>query len=133
MNICFKLKIYSIFFISLAFTFKLLSVNTHLPSLCNNQYPNKLLSLHCSAIHNERHETRATIQPGMIDYEAMEVCEEGPDNEDDLTKDGSPVLLSFLHASLKKSTNSSGSNNPFDAIKCSLYQKKHLALSVLRI
>lgn len=66
-------------------------------------------------------------------YASLEFYEENSDNEEDLMKSTTPILLSYLESSFKSITNSPKSNDLFDAIKCKLYPKRYLSLSILRI
>lgn len=66
-------------------------------------------------------------------YSPMDVCEEDTDNEDDLVKASLPPMPSDISTSLKRLVFDPKPTLPFGLIKCELYPKKYLSLSILRI
>ena len=124
------LKTNSIVLICFIFFSRLLCVNNNLQLSSNTN----TLTKHFAAIKERRHNVEANISPSVImDYTEVEVCEEGPDNEENLVKDSSPVFLSTLFSALKYLAIADKSNSLSDLIKCDLDSKKYLTLSILRI
>ena len=127
------LKINTAILVCLVFIFRLLFVNINMLSASNMPQTNKLLAKYFSTIQKRKRHVEATVQSNVIDYTDVEVCEEGLDNEEDLIKVHSPVILSAFSSFLNCVTIPSKSNHPFGLIKCDLYPKKYLTLSALRI
>ena len=128
-----KLKINTAVLICLTFIFRLLFVNISLLSASNTQQTNNLLSKYFSTTQKRKRNTETIVQSNATDYTFVEVCEEGLDNEEDLIKTNSPVILSAFCSFLKHITSIPKLNCLFDLIKCDLYPKKYLALSTLRL
>lgn len=130
----FNFKIHTVVLISLAFIFRLLLVNFCLVTSLKTPQNNKYNASHLSALLKKRMPDTAEVASLNLEtHTDVEVCEENPDNEEDFVKAGSPVILSILFSFLKYITFIPKSNASFDLIKCNLYPKKYLALSVLRV
>ncbi len=128
------LKINTAIAICTAFVFRLLFVNIgFLPLQNNSQVNNEVIKHFSTVLKKRKRHVESTVRSNAIDYSTLEFCEEGLDNEEDPVKENSPVILSFLHSFLKYITFIPKSNHPFDLIKCDLYPKKYLSLSILRI
>jgi hypothetical protein len=127
-------KINTAFFICLAFVFRLLFVNINLLSSFQTSPTAKLSAKHSSTIKKRRRPVEVAAQSGFNkDYAVVEVCEENADGEEDFSKANTPVILSVLFSYFKHLLFIPKSAQPFDSIKCDLYPKKYLSLSILRI
>lgn len=129
------LKINIALVVSLAFIFRLLFTDSCLFSSTDHVSAGKHISAHCpKATKKRRRDNEVLVKPSFEKYTSLEVYEENPDNEEDLIKADSPVLLSFLYSSLfKKTASALVAGNEFDPVKYNLPGKKYLALSILRI
>jgi hypothetical protein len=130
---CKNLKINIALLLCSVFVFKVLFMNINLLSSSDTPQTKSLLAKHFRTIQKRRRHTQITIQSNVIDYATVEICEEISNNEEELKKAGSPVILSILYSFLKRTTLILKSSLPFDLIKCDLYPKKYLSLSNLRI
>ncbi|HXB39357.1 MAG TPA: hypothetical protein VNZ49_02375 [Bacteroidia bacterium] len=126
---CKNLKINIALLLCTMFVFRVLFVNISLLSSSDTPQTKSLLAKHFRTIQKRRRH----IQANVIDYTAVEICEEVSDNEEELKRAGSPVILSILYSFLKRVTFILKSIRPFDLIKCDLYPRKYLSLSNLRI
>ncbi len=128
------LKINTALLICTAFVFRLLFVNIGLLPSSNNSQVNHEVTKHFSTIQKKRkRHTESTVQSTVIDYSSEEFFEEGSGNKEEQVKKESPVILFFLYSFLKRTTSTLRLNHLFDIIKCDLYPKKYLSLSILRI
>jgi len=125
-----NLKINTALFISLAFVFRLLFVNVALFFASQSQ-ASHVAAAHFSDNLKRRKNFDQAGKSDVIKFSAVEICEENPDNVENHVKGNIPVLLSFL--SLVKSILLPVPGNIFNSIKCSLFPRTHLALSILRI
>jgi hypothetical protein len=128
-----KFKINIAILICLTFVFRLLFVNISLLSASNIQQTNNLLSKYFSTTQKRKRNAETVVRSNATDYTVVEVCEEGLDNEEDLIKANSSVILSTFCSFLKRITSTPKLNRLFDLIKSDLYPKKYLALSTLRL
>ena len=128
-----KFKINIAILICLTFVFRLLFVNISLLSAPNIQQTNNLLSKYFSTTQKRKRNAETVVRSNVTDYTVVEVCEEGLDNEEDLIKANSSVILSTFCSFLKRITSTHKLNRLFDLIKSDLYPKKYLALSTLRL
>jgi hypothetical protein len=71
-------------------------------------------------------------QTTISDYSVVEVCEEDPDNEGD-QKINVSVIGSVLYSYFDRLSFAPKNNFSFDRIKCDLFPKRYLSLSILRI
>lgn len=128
-----RLKINAAIFVCLAFIFRLLFVNfSFLPEFKHN---GKNGSHHLSSAPKKRRLSDIDTKTEVKYYSPVEVFEESSDNEEGLVKAsaGTLLILSVLFSFVLHLSFSSGSGRLFDLIKCQLYPKKYLALSILRI
>ena len=77
--------------------------------------------------------TEVDAAPNVNKYTLVDVFEEDSDNEEDETKVKSPILLFIVHSFLQHINFSPASNSSFAQIKCELFSKRYLSLSILRI
>ncbi len=133
MNTFFKYKINTAIIISLAFIFRLLFVNIGILPEFQTSQTNKLLNSHFSTVQKKRRQAQASVQYNIKDYGSIEVCDEDLDGEEDLIKANLPVILSNFFSFFNPGSLIQKSIVSFDLIKCTLYPKKYLALSILRI
>ncbi len=120
--------------ICLAFVFSLFFVNLSLHASSNKSQTNNLLGKYFSTLEKGRRNAEANIQSNVImDYTEVEACEEDSDNEKNLIKAELPVTLSIFFSFVKQLKLVTKLNCPLDLIKCNLYPKKYLSLSILRI
>ena len=134
MSIRFKLKINIAIIIFLAFIFRLTFMNVYLLTTLETSPANKVIVSHFSnSLKKRKWNTESVIQSNFAIYSTVEVCEENPDNEEDLIKTNSISILSFLYSLLKIIETSPISNSLFGTIKYDSYPKKYLTLSTLRI
>lgn len=127
-----RLKINAAIFVCLAFVFRLLFVNfSFLPEF---KHQGKHGAHHLSSAPKKRR--LSDIDKTEVKYYSpVEVSEESSDTEEGLVKAsaGAPLILSVLFSFFLHLSFSSGPGRLFDLIKCQLYPKKYLALSILRI
>lgn len=125
-----SLKINIALFTCLAFVLRLAIININFIS--DLSLAQNLSSKHC--VTYNKHQTEVEAPSSAKKYTLVEVFEEDSDNEeDDETKTNTPVLLFIVHSCLQHLNFSSGSNTSFDRIKCELFSKLYLSISVLRI
>lgn len=127
------LKINTVVLICFAFVFRVLFMNISMFASSGTSLTKSHTAKHSSGTHKRRRLAESAVQPDIKDYAVMEVCEEGSGDEDDLVKTHSPAVLPVLHSFLKRIISIPKLSRPFDLIKCDLYPKKYLALSILRI
>lgn len=121
-------------FIFLAFFFRLAFVNICLFTSLETPQTNALIKSHFSSILKKRREVADVANKASFELAAEEaVCEAGSGSEEELAKVSSPSIPTVLHSFLKQISFTLRSHRSFDAIKCVLYPKKHLVLSILRI
>ncbi len=77
--------------------------------------------------------TEVDATPNANKYTLVDVFEEDSDNEEDETKVKSPILLFIVHSFIQHTFFSPSSNSSFAQIKCELFSKRYLSLSILRI
>jgi hypothetical protein len=124
-------KINTAIIVFLAFIFRLLFVNVGWLS-SNNSSQNQPLAKSSIVTHKDQ-SSELKSHSYSRDYMLIELCEEDSDNEEDVVKTHPPVVLFFLQSLFGKIEGSEGSDNPFDSIKCNLFPKRYLSLSILRI
>jgi hypothetical protein len=119
-------------FVTLAFIFRLLFVHI---GLATNNTPQTLKheTERSAGLLEKKQATEINTVTSIKDYSVVEACEEDSDNEEDQVKTTSSVILSVLFSVLDHVPFVSGSTITFDSIKCNLFPKKYLALSILRI
>lgn len=128
------LKTHIAIFISLAFVFRLLFVNMGLLVSSNTPQSKHLATTCFEHLNKKRKRDMGEVDNSNLKtYSPMDVCEEDTDNEEDLVKASLPPMPSDISTSLKPFAFDPKSTLPFDMIKCELYPKKYLALSILRI
>lgn len=128
------LKTYIAIFISLAFVFRLLFVNMGLLASSATPQSKHLAGTNFAQLNKKRKRDMGEVDNSNLKtYSPMDVCEEDTDNEEDLVKASLPPTPSDISTSLKPLAFDPKSTLPFDLIKCELYPKKYLALSILRI
>ena len=126
-------KINTTFFIFFAFIFRLLFVNISLATP-DTSYNHKLSAKQFSNLLKKRRRSAEVATSSVSkDFSVVEVCEEDLDSEDDLAKANSPVILSILFSFLNYIPFITRSGVSFDSIKCNLFSKRYLALSILRV
>ena len=133
MRTLFKFKINTAIIIFMAFIFRLVFVNVSMITPINSKTSKLAVSHFSSKIKKRRKNTEVDAKSSIEKYSATEVCEENLDGEESLIKADLPVLFSFLYSLFNRVTDPIKSNISFDSIKCTLYPKKYLALSTLRI
>ena len=133
MHASFKFQSKTAIIIFLAFIFRILFVNIYpLTSLQTSQSSHR--AFHLSTSFKRRRNADDVVKPGFEKYDVVDVCcEENSDNEEDIVKANTPAVLSIFYAFFNQIAFIHKSNHPFDVIKCDLYPKKYLALSILRI
>jgi hypothetical protein len=120
--------------ICLAFIFRLLFVNISLFSSVNGSQAGKFDKSHFSnSFKKRRRNPDQVVGSGLTFYSTVEVCDEDSDNEEDLARANTPAVLSLFYSFFNPLTSILKSGSSFDLIKCNLYPKKYLALSILRI
>jgi hypothetical protein len=125
-------KINTTFFIFVAFIFRLLFVNISLATP-DTSYSHKLSAKQFSNLLKRRRSPDVGAQSSAKDFSVVEVCEEDLDSEDDLAKANSPAILSILFSFLNYIPFIPKPGVSFDSIKCNLFPKRYLALSILRV
>lgn len=123
------LKIKIALFICLAFVLRIALTNFNFISDFS-------LSRGLSAKHIFSEKTKHTeveAAPNANKYTLIDVFEEDSDNEEDETKVKSSILLFIVHSFLQHINLSPVSNSSFAQIKCELFSKRYLSLSILRI
>lgn len=129
-NLMFKhLKIKIALFICLAFVLRIALINFNFIS--DLSLSQDLSSKHIFSEKTKHTEVDATASANK--YTLVDVFEEDSDNEEDETKVKSPILLFIVHSFLKHINFSPASNSSFAQIKCELFSKRYLSLSILRI
>jgi hypothetical protein len=129
-----SLKINIAIVISLAFIFRLMATDTCLLNPPENTKIEKHAAPPISKVHKKRRRNaEVAARSNSEKYTVAEVYEETPDNEKNLIRADSPVLLSFLYSSLFKTADPQLANQAFDPLRQHLTGKKYLALSILRI
>ncbi len=116
--------------ICLLFIFRILLINiqarTYAQSSQNNFPPiSKTLTKDQSATFS--------IKSNYNQNRDIEICEEKDDLEEDWKRFFTYALISNFNASFRTFNVPVETNTLFDLIKCYLYPKKYLALSILRI
>jgi hypothetical protein len=128
------LKINIAILVFLTFVFRLAFLNASIVSTLKASQVNKVTSsLNGFAQKRANVNSEELANLKLDKYASLEFYEENSDNEEDLIKSNTPILLSYLESTFKTITNSPKSNDLFDAIKCKLYPKRYLSLSVLKI
>ena len=129
-----RLIINSTLLICLAFIFRLLFVNITSFSSIKNSQANLFFKSHSSTGYKKiEHSSDPVVNSNLYIYSDVEVCDEDSDTEKDLAKANTPAVLSLFHSFFNFPASFLQSTSSFDLIKCSLYPKKYLALSTLRI
>lgn len=129
-----NLKINTSLLICFVFIFRLLSVNANLLSSINTAQKSTLAHTGIShLIYKKRHSDEVSSSVNHKEYKIFEACEEDFEGETDLIKPNLPVILSYFDSIFTPVSVSSKTYQSFDAIKCELYPKKYLAISILRI
>jgi hypothetical protein len=127
------LKIYTAIVICTVFVFRLLFVNMGIISSLNAQQNSILAKSHFSTILKRSKHSDISNNSTKNENSFPEICERNPSGEEDSVKENSPAILSFFQSLLTRITFIPKSSFLFDLIKCDLYPKKYLALSILRI
>jgi len=128
----FNIKIQTVLIISLAFIFRLTFANICLYSSLVSLPANHNLAAHTSVSVAKGGNNQA-IKSNIESFSAFDFCEEDADSEEDLIKASSPAIFSVVFSFLTYIPFITGSAVSFDLIKCNLFPKKYLALSILRI
>lgn len=126
------LRINAAIFVCLAFIFRLLFVNFSFFPECHSLRSDKLSSEDFSSIKKRRRLSNVDAKSDVKYYSQAEVFEEGSGSEEDSGKAASPLILSVLYSFFHQ-VSFAKPGCLFDLIKCQLYPKKYLALSILRI
>ncbi|MGZ3900320.1 MAG: hypothetical protein ACXVNM_02180 [Bacteroidia bacterium] len=126
------LKLNTAILICTAFLFRLLFVNINIISSLNTRHNGNSVKSHFSSILKRRKPVDVQNNSSSREYSAIEICEENPNNEDDLSKTNPLILIRILYSFLSNKAVSK-SNVLFDFVNCTLSSKKYLAISVLRI
>jgi hypothetical protein len=124
-----KLKTNLALFTCFAFVFGLL----FLLSTFNSSQKSGVLGNYFSTIQKGKRLIETSVQSSIMDYMTLDVCEENLDDDDDLMKAHSSVTLSVFYSLLNNMSFIPKVNHLFDLIKCDLYPKKYLTLSILRL
>ncbi len=119
------------FFICLAFVFRLLFVNVGL--FANSSQTLSVISTHFSTVQKKRRQLQTVPQYDAKQNATAEIFEEDSDIEEDLLKSNYPTVLFTISSFFKKISHTLNPNTLFDRIKCELYPKQYLRLSILRI
>ncbi|MES2130827.1 MAG: hypothetical protein V4506_00675 [Bacteroidota bacterium] len=128
------IKINTTIIIFLAFVFRLLFMNGCLASPLKSTQANKFASSHFSkGIEKRRQNIDPVVASSPEEYTSVDVYEENANDKEDLIKANSPVILSIFYSFLHRIVFIPKSTPSFDLIKCDIYPKKYLALSILRI
>lgn len=128
------IKINTTILIFLAFIFRLLFSNISLASSSGNLQTTKFSVSHFSKMHKKRRQPiESSVKESPEQYTSVEVFEESSNGKEDLIKANSPAVSFIFYSFLKRIIFTPKLNSSFDLIKCDIYPKKYLALSVLRI
>jgi hypothetical protein len=127
----FNLKLSAATLVCLAIIFRLLFINVGLISSLSSS-SSKLFAKHSSVL-KKRRRIEVSAAANLKDYSALEICAEDPDNEEEMEKSTAPPLFISLFSFVKHLVFLPKSNFSFDTIKCGLFPKKYLALSVIRV
>jgi hypothetical protein len=126
-----KLKITTATFICLAFIFRLLFINVSLTNAVNSPQSGKLVN-HFTSLQ-KRKIVAETVQSHSKDFSIVELLEERTDTEEQQVRLSVVTIFSVLHSFISPVVSSLFSVAAFDNIKCNLFSKRYLSLSVIRI
>jgi hypothetical protein len=110
----------------------MLSINAGLLSETGSPTSKQFLSRHLTSLKKRKREV-TTMQTKDKNFSVVEILEERSNDEEGQIRITSVNLFTTGHPYLSLPLPTSKSAVPFDAIKCNLYHKKYLSLSVLRI
>jgi hypothetical protein len=127
------LKITAALFLTFAFVFRLLSVNIGLLSSISNRSENSRSCKHLSEVQKRRRLPAFDVQSDTKESGFVEICEESSDNEEESSKTSIPFLLAFIQSAFNPADIFTSASASFDRIKCAIFPKKYLSLSILRI
>lgn len=128
------IKINTTILIFLAFIFRLLFSNISLASSSGNLPATKFAVSHFSKMHKKRSQPiESSVKESPEQYTSVEVFEESSDTKEELIKANSPAVSFISYLFLKRIIITPKLNYSFDLIKCDIYPKKYLSLSILRI
>ena len=120
--------------VCLAFIFRLAFVNVAMITSLNGPQTFKSSRTFTSNHYKKKAGgTDAMVRADLNTYPDLQVCDADLGSEKDPTKDKIPSVLSLFHSFFNPQTTVIRSTTPFDLIKCSLYPKKYLSLSILRV
>lgn len=128
-----QIKVNAAFLICLVFLFRILFVNVCLFTSLGSSQDNSPVNAHFSNILKKRRKADVQNKAAFEVSTAEVVCEENSGSEEDAAKVHSPAVLTWFHASLKAFTSALALIRPFDSIKCDLFPRRYLALSVIRV
>ncbi len=128
-----RFKIVFAIVVAMVFVFRLLFINIGILASFNSQQTGKLIAKIYSENQKRRRNADVTAQSNAKDYTIAEICAEDSDNEEETAKANTPAVLTVLFSFLKYLVFIPKSNFHFDSIKCNLYPKKYLALSIIRV
>jgi hypothetical protein len=126
------LKINIAIFLSLAFLFRIVFINAGLLSETGTTPSKQFLARNFTSLKKRKREV-TSMQMKDKNYTMVEIVEERSNDEEGQVRISSFNLFTIRHSFLSIPLSTIKSVSPFDAIKCNLYHKKYLSLSVLRI
>src|SRR4051812_8242936 len=127
------LKISTASILTLVFVFRLLFINCSLISFLSSSKSENLNNQHQSLLSKRKLQSEVSNSIQVDKYVIMEACEERTDKEENMVKNNFPVLLSILQTLFKAPELADGSTDHFESIKCRIFPKRYLSISVLRI
>lgn len=129
----FSFKIDTAIIIFLAIIFRLFVVNAYSVSSPNTSQAKRFLTFHFSTLLKRRQTFEAIGNSNLAKFHDIEVCVENSGRQVTLNLFKSILIPSSLYSLFKRIVMSFQLNNLFDSIKCKLFPKRFLSLSVLRI
>lgn len=120
----------AIFFV---FTFRLFFISTYALTSTQNSQPNSLLTSHLSVILKRRQTNGFIAKSNQTKTTKTVMCLEFLEYKLILNNLKPTSIISFLCSHFKQIVVSSKATELFNSIKCKLYPKRYLALSLLRI
>jgi hypothetical protein len=125
------IKINTAVLVCTAFIFKLLFFNMNALAGVNSLHATVVVKHSCPKLKKRNESAEVQTNDGQ-EAVIQQAYDEGLEMEDDSITLKAPPFAT-LYSFLKVLSDSPKLNIPFDFIKCNLYPKKYLALSVLRV
>jgi low affinity Fe/Cu permease len=133
MHASFNFKINTATAIFFVFMFRLVFVNIYALTSFQNSQTNAFLSSHLSIILKRRRTNEVVAKLNHLKTNEVETCEEYLESKPILNILKPNCVTLFLNSFFKRIAISSKLIGFFNSIKCKIYPKRYLALSLFRI